>query len=54
MRHLAPAVVLISGVGYAQMFRYSFDGAGICVAVDAPQPSAASIVAEPERKRKAR
>jgi uncharacterized protein (TIGR03437 family) len=34
--------------------RYSFDGAGICVAVDAAQPSAASIEPEPLRKGRAR
>jgi len=34
--------------------RYSFDGAGICVAVDAPQPSAASIGPEPEGRRNPR
>jgi uncharacterized protein (TIGR03437 family) len=34
--------------------RYSFDGAGICVAVGAAQPSAASTGPEPGAKRKAR
>jgi hypothetical protein len=33
---------------------YSFDGAGICVAVDAAQPSAVSIEPEPLGKGKAR
>ncbi len=34
--------------------RYSFDGAGICVAVDASQAAAGSIGPEPEGRRKAR